>query len=301
MSAFSPRHELLENRLRRFARMFPGVDGGDVHAVHQTRVASRRLREVVPVLHLDGRAAHRLTRKLRKLTRRLGHVRELDVLGLLLDELHDSGRYPPRALERIKDEVTSARRAYQAEMTEAGFGDDLRKLSRKLEQIVERLRRDGDDPDEARAVRWAIDARVAKRAAAVRDAIDAAGNVYLIGRVHAVRIAVKKLRYGVEVAQELVGHERSADLRLLKREQELLGRLHDLQVLIDRVRRVQASLTPPAVVAWRELDVVIRELETSCRRLHARYIHNRPALLSLCERLQSHVPGERHGRSQKAG
>src|SRR5205823_8260541 len=108
-------------------RMFPGVDGGDIHAVHQTRVASRRLREVVPVLQLDGRAAHRLTRKLRKLTRRLGHVRELDVLGLLLDELHDSGRYPPRALERIKAEVISARRAYHEEMKEAEFGADLRK------------------------------------------------------------------------------------------------------------------------------------------------------------------------------
>src|SRR4051794_843049 len=120
MFAIRPRHELLETRLRRLTRMLPGVEGGDIRAIHQTRVASRRLREVVPVLQLDGRAAHRLTRKLRKLTRGLGQVRELDVLGLLLDELHDSGRYPRRALERIKDEVASARRVYQEQMTEAG-------------------------------------------------------------------------------------------------------------------------------------------------------------------------------------
>ena len=125
-----------------------------------------------------------------------------------------------------------------------------------------------------------------------------------------MRIAVKKLRYGVEVAQELAGQQISADLQVLKREQQLLGRLHDLQVLIDRVRGVQGSLTPPDISVWRALDSVIRELETSCRRLHARYMHNRSALLQLCERLsqsksqpqsQPHAAGERRGRSRKAG
>jgi hypothetical protein len=37
----------------------------------------------------------------------------------------------------------------------------------------------------------------------------------------------------------------------LKRVQGLLGRMHDLQVLIERVREVQASLTPPSLAAWR--------------------------------------------------
>jgi len=281
--------------------MFPGVERGDVRAVHRTRVASRRLREVVPVLQLDARIAHRLTRKLRKLTRRLGQLRELDVLSLLVDELKDSGRFPVRALERIRDEVGPARRKYYEELADAGFDADMRKVSRKLDQVLERLRRDGDDPERTRAVRWAVDARLARRAAALKEAIDEAGNVYLVGRLHAVRIALKKLRYGLEVAQELGGQPNSAELRLLKREQQVLGRLHDLQVLIDRVRHVQGSLEPPDLAVWRGLDQVIRELDTSCRRLHARYIHNRPPLLQLCERLQSHTSGERRGRSRKVG
>jgi len=301
MSAFRPRHDLLETRLRRFTRMFPGVHGGDLRAIHGTRVASRRLREVVPVLKLNGRVARRLTRKLRKLTRRLGRIRELDVLGLLLDELKESGRFSDRALELISAEVASERRAYFDTMTDAGFEDELRRVSRRLQQTLQRLPSDGDDPDDTRAVRWAIEARLARRAAMLKQAIDRAGNVYLVERLHAVRIALKKLRYGVEVAQELAGERRNPDLRLLKREQELLGRLHDLQMLIDRVRRVQGSLTPPDLVAWRDLDGVIRELETSCRRLHAKYMHNRPALLQLCDRLQSHAAGERRGRARRAG
>src|SRR5689334_18837627 len=131
MSAFRPRHALLETPLRRFTRTFPGVERGDIHAVHRTRVASRRLREVVPVLQLDARTAHRVARRLRKVTRRLGHLRELDVLGLLLDELQESGRFPARALERIRDEVTPARREYQEKITDGGIDEELRKLSRK--------------------------------------------------------------------------------------------------------------------------------------------------------------------------
>jgi CHAD domain-containing protein len=281
--------------------MFPGVNGGDLRAIHGTRVASRRLREVVPVLQLDGGVAKRLTRKLRKLTRRLGQLRELDVLGLLLEELQGSGRFSARTLELIRAEVASERRAYLDRMTEAGFGQELRRVSRKLEQALERLPSDRDDPDDTRAVRWAIEARVARRAAILKEAIDRAGNVYLVERLHVVRIALKKLRYGVEVAQELTGERRNPDLQLLKREQELLGRLHDLQMLIARVRRVQGSLTPPDLLVWREMDAVIHELEMSCRRLHAKYMHNRAALLQVCDRLQSPAAGERRGRSRKAG
>ena len=54
---------------------------GKVDGVHQARVASRRLREVVPVLGrgLDDVRLKPLRRGLRDLTRALGPVRELDV------------------------------------------------------------------------------------------------------------------------------------------------------------------------------------------------------------------------------
>ena len=64
--------------------------------------------------------------------------------------------------------------------------------------------------------------------------------------------------------------------------QDVLGRLHDLQVLIDRARDVQASLTPPDITAWRELDRLVVALEEDCRRLHGRYMHDRDALAALC-------------------
>jgi CHAD domain-containing protein len=235
------------------------------------------------------------------LTRRLGRVRELDVLLLLLDELQESGRYPGAALQRIKDEVAPKQEKARADLVDREIGADLRKVARKLERIVAALGEETDSPEQLRGLRWAVDARVTRRASALVDAMDEAGNVYLPERLHAVRIAVKKLRYAAEIAAEIPGVESHADVAILKRSQDLLGRLHDLQVLVDHVRQVQGSLTPPDVIAWRELDTVVAGLEASCRRLHARYVRERAALAELCGRETTRVKTDRAASTRKAG
>ena len=58
--------------------------------------------------------------------------------------------------------------------------------------------------------------------------------------------------------------------------------MHDLEVLIDRTRGVQASLTPRNRRGMAELDSLIRVLEDECREGHAAYMQTRPALLKLC-------------------
>ena len=61
--------------------------------------------------------------------------------------------------------------------------------------------------------------------------------------------------------------------------------MHDLQVFIGRVRQVQASLPPPDLSLWRELDALVAAVENSCRRLHARYVRERAPLEAICERV----------------
>ena len=74
-------------------------------------------------------------------------------------------------------------------------------------------------------------------------------------------------------------------------------------MLIDRAREAQASLTPPDINAWRELDALVVALEEDCRRLHGRYMHDREALLALCTRLSGRTADARgekvEVRSQK--
>ena len=81
---------------------------------------------------------------------------------------------------------------------------------------------------------WAFEAQLARRAARLREAVEAAGAVYVPEHLHHVRIAVKKLRYSVELADETTGKRIAADVAALKAAQDLLGQLHDLEVLLAR-------------------------------------------------------------------
>lgn len=284
MSRVSPRVRLIRTQVERFLRALHGVERGDVPSLHRARVATRRLREIVPLLQLDGGTAHKLTRRLRTVTHRLGAVREHDVLLGLVDELHGGRRASGDALARVGMVVARDRDAARERLFERLPVDDMRRLGRKLRAIAEDLE-DDDDLGASRSVRWALDARVAHRAARLGEAVHDAGAVYLPERLHGVRIAVKKLRYVLEVGDELTDAAVKSDVALLRRAQDALGRMHDLQVLIDRVRAVQATLAPPNVSVWRALDTLIGVLDDECRRLHARYMKARSELLAMAERL----------------
>ena len=104
-------------RLDAFTRVAQGIYEGGVEALHQTRVASRRLREVLPVLGLDGDATRKLSRRLKKVTRQLGAVRELDVLVLMIQELRPNARYSSTALKRVGAAVEEARVAARDRVT----------------------------------------------------------------------------------------------------------------------------------------------------------------------------------------
>ena len=281
------RPELLRKRLQRFTRSLHGVEGGDVRAVHAARVASRRLRELLPVLQVDGEGVSKLGRRLRAVTSRLGSVREVDVLGMLTEELHESGRYDSVAIERVKGLIAEERSRAGHQMGKHLPTAELKRIERKLSRLldkVEAAESAGDQEHADRPWQWAVEARVARRADALLGAVKSAGALYLPDRLHAVRIGVKKLRYALELSGEITTG-RDADLRLLKRTQDLLGRMHDSQMLMERVRQVQASVGPPELATWRHLDQLIVSLENGCRRLHGRFVRERPALEAMCSRL----------------
>src|SRR5262245_51792503 len=99
------RDTLLRKRLNAVERAWKAARDGDPAAVHQLRVASRRIREVLPVVS-DGQRPQRLrrtSRKVRRLTRTLGPVREHDVSLLLLAALeagHPDGQAAIEAVRR---------------------------------------------------------------------------------------------------------------------------------------------------------------------------------------------------------
>ena len=133
------RYELLRRRLERFTKMLQGVEAGDPRALHRTRVASRRLREVLPILQLDPEVTQKVSRRLRKVTTRLGVVRELDVLLALIDELAGVGRYSRPALARVSANLSERRIRARARMMKKMPARELNRISAKLEKLLATL------------------------------------------------------------------------------------------------------------------------------------------------------------------
>ncbi len=271
---------LLQRRARDLKRHLPAAISGSGHGVHQARVASRRLRETVPVLSagLSGSKAGKARRKIRRLTRALGTVRELDVTVTILDELARRQHLPRTALEEVRGHVLAERDRRREIMLERLDAVDMDKLDRRLATVAEALQR-------STSTEWrlTLSRRLLRRARRLAAAIDTAGQIYAPERLHQVRIAAKKLKYALEIAADSHAASAASLVSRLKRTQDNLGRLHDLQVLQTHVASVQAH--PPAGrrVAPGGLDVIGQTLEAECRHLHARYVAAAPALLEACE------------------
>lgn len=262
----------------------PAAQAGDEVSVHQARVASRRLREALPVLggRADEAALGQAEKRVRRITRALGPVRELDVTLLLLAELEGKGTASKRAIGRLRTSVLEERQKRRREMLEEITPSRLDKLRKRLVKV-------SSPESHVHAVpRNALTeaaAQTAYRAKTLKAAIERAGGIYLADRLHRVRIEAKKLRYALEIQRELSRSRATANLARLKTEQDLLGRMHDLEILIDRARGVQSKLSPRDRIGMAGLNKLIRVLEDECREGHAVYMHSRPSLLKLCDGL----------------
>ena len=266
----------LSNALRRH---LPKAIEGDNRAVHQARVTSRRLREAVPVLAtgLKNTKAGKARRKIRRLTRALGTVRELDVTLGLLDELARSTHVPRTAVEDVRARVIEERDARRKVMLERLDGIDVEKLYKRLHSV-------GTALDESAVEPWrkALATRLVSRVRSLSAAMDAAGHMYAAEQLHAVRIAAKKLRYGLELAADTGVKEAAAHVRTIKRAQDMLGKLHDFQVLQRHVAAAQSAAPSTSRAQSREaLEDLAHHIEGQCRHLHGRYVALVPALREL--------------------
>ena len=281
MSATRRRSDLLQKRLDQFTSLLHELGEGDVRALHRTRVASRRLREILPVLQLKADLSSRLGRRLKHVTEELGRVRELDVLLALVSELRDTGRHDTQALRRVALSLAAELAEVRDKLDERLPLSELQRIGRKLEKVGHDLK--GRKP--SKGWRWAVEARVARRAEMLVRALDAAGSIYLQERLHDVRIALKKFRYALEISGEASGVRLALEVRTLKKSQDILGRLHDLQVLVDRVRQIQPAVALPDLTTWRKMDGLVTALENDCRRLHAKFVHRQGQVRAICERV----------------
>jgi CHAD domain-containing protein len=283
---------LLAPRIAALLDVLPAALAGEPEAVHRARVGSRRLRELLPPLRavVATEATERARDEVKRVTRALGPVRELDVAIALFDELaetHILGATARLAVRRaLVSERDTALRRLRATMSR-------RRRDRLAEALGALAASDASPGSAASPIVAAATARVVRRSRRVRKALDRAGALYVPERLHKVRIAVKQLRYALEVAGDARRARRSARVTELRLIQDLLGRAHDLHVLGERVRAVQARIVRTSRATASELGRLAKAIDIACRAAHASYMSRRSGLLTLCEAVDSPTPVRR--------
>ena len=283
---------ILLQRINRVLRFLPAAALCVPAAVHDARVATRRLREALPVV-ARGKKGRALLKAVRRVTRALGPVRELDVALTTLAEFGASRGVSRDSIVRVRTAIAEERRQLCARLSRRLARCDVKGLGQRVvDQTTVPL-----TTLAARALLADVEDRCGRRAARLRGAIETAAGIYLPDRLHDVRIRVKKLRYAMELAQDLRNARRaarparasgstkaeSARLRTLRQVQELLGRMNDLEVLIARMRALQGTSTVTGLRVSADLDQVVRMIENECRVLHGKYMAARGSVLAVCD------------------
>jgi CHAD domain-containing protein len=271
---------VLATQTGELAAEIPRARRGRVKAVHRARTVSRRLRELLPVAATaaPGRAATRARRDVRRITRALGRLRELDVALALLDKMTERERWSETVISPLRRELQATRERRAATLARALDAALTDRVQARCDAVVEAL-------DATRSRRWerALASRLRRRARRLTQTIASAGTLYAPEALHQVRIATKKLRYALELAHTAAGSRVGRMLGILKQAQDGLGHWHDLQVLERLVRAVEA-----AEVDRTRADDYVRvaaALERECRAEHAAFLGERAALTRVAERV----------------
>lgn len=275
---------LVRRRVRALKAALPAALEGDVVALHRARVASRRLREVLPMA-LNGQSAPRKARKrVRRLTRMLGRVREMDVSLELLEASADG--VPRLALLEARQHLVGVRETRRAELLRKLQKLSLKKIERTLDAVLEQAA--GQESSEWRRV---LAVRLSRRAARLRAAASEAGAIYVPERLHAVRLASKKLRYALEIAAE-VGVAGAAKLAAtVRRTQVTLGHLQDRHVLLRQINDAAAADqdTDTSTERRQGLMTLASRLEQSGRELHGDFLSQRDALAAAAATVRQEI------------
>jgi CHAD domain-containing protein len=276
------------NQIRILRSQLPAVRNGDPKGVHDARVASRRIRELLELV--EARHVEDIQKRIRKMGRALGRVRDVDVRIALLTRLES--RIPPAA-----PALVTLRHALEQKRAKR-----LRTLIKKLERLrLEPL----VDQVAMKAIRsslshraawghWTISLRriITARSHATAEAIDRASGVYFPNRIHRARIAIKKMRYALEIANESGVADFADHIFELKQMQDALGELHDRQSLLDELPVIKSSDLHETNAP---LALIREVLHANVLRLHARYVSQRDRLLAIAREVEVLPIGHRWG------
>ncbi len=222
---------------------------GDVESVHQLRVATRRAQATLAVFQscLPNKPAKRVRRRLRKLRRAAGNIRDWDVFLLNLKPGGNANNRKVRAtLDLLNGLTLNQRETARLALAESSQSQPF-KFERLASETLASLRSTVREPTETL---WDVAVSIlAERIKVLQDA--AASTSTELAQFHRIRIASKHLRYAMEIFGDCFLPEfKAAIYPLVEQMQEALGKLHDSDLAIQRLEKWQAQCEQTLSTEW---------------------------------------------------
>ena len=230
-------------------------------------MATRRLRAALPLAWADSPNTSWVSgfESIRQWGKHLGRVREVDVALEQLPSIE--ARVPPAAPAIAEVRLRLAQKQSK----------QRRQLVKNLEHLsLDRLRATWLVPTRGISLlsdrRWhSVERAIVEHAESLLEAVHDASGVYFPKRAHRVRVETKKLRYVLE----LVGSAESAAMvKRLRRAQEVLGQLHDHQVLAH-------SLSSTKRLNETDRRALLTSVDAKCEELFQLYLTRRSQLVEV--------------------
>ena len=252
------------DRLRVVRRLFEPVrKAKDPEAVHDLRVASRRLRAAIALFGpCLPRRAETWRREVRRITRSLGRARDLDVQIARVKSFTRRAGEPlwrpglDRLLKRLGRRRLAAQSGVLKALERIESAGVLKSMEQALAKMAQTAWRKG--PAAVEAYRLAEKTVEPLLEDLLMHASDLRRHEAIV-RHHEMRIAAKRLRYSLEVFERMYGRAVGPALRAVREMQTQLGELHDCDVWI--------ALLPDFLAAQRERAAEDSKDVESVRRL----------------------------------
>lgn len=252
------------------ALMGPTVRARDVEAVHDMRVASRRLRAAMALFEPCLPAPTRAWRKeVRRITRALGQARDCDVQSEALQSAMAKHRAWGADLAGLVADLAGRRRAAQRKVVKAlaraGESGVYEQIEAALAPIAQAM--PGKGPAWKDAYRRAEKMLVALLAD-LKKYEGALARPSAVGQHHRMRIAAKHLRYSLEAFEAMYGRGIRPAILAAKRMQSLLGDMHDCDVWERLLSGAATGLPGQADKATEGLRAFARDRRRRRQRLY---------------------------------
>lgn len=218
--------------------------GEDIEAIHDMRVASRRMRSVLRLLSAYYKAKYvkQFLDGLQSSAGALGRVRDLDVLLTDLQAFQaKQADDEKQAMQGIIDRFQKRRVKALANLNHQFDSSEYAKFIKNFGEFVSSESKGAlpvDIDENPYQVRHILPVLLHKRLSTVR-AYETIIETVDDETLHNLRIEFKRLRYALEFFEPLLGSSAGGFISAIKEMQDFLGRMNDMTVFEERVKSLK--------------------------------------------------------------